>query len=319
MRHFPIKWFLFYACLLTSCSSQATPLHTPKNSVTVTPFVFPTSQPSNTPFIPSPTRENAEDVVYSPNGLWVAKKYSESSSVNFDRVEIQNVNGSVLWKIPFEGAILGRDGNVWIEIPVQGEQWKGEPNPSIYIFDWSRDSQYLYYCYRLFADGYQPLMDKFDLQRIDVNTGVIEKVLPGTGDMDFLFSPNQEYLVYTRGQDINRRITIRKTGDETEQSISNPEWDREIQIGGFDWSPYNENELRFLTFSEDWEQIQVHFLDIKNMSTKLILEFQREELWFDAWLPNNVFRFKTLPDNEITEVDVTIPIPHIIGTATSIP
>ena len=50
--------------------------------------------------------------------------------------------------------------------------------------------------------------------------------------------------------------------------------------------------------------------------TKMILEFQREELWSDAWLPNNVFRFKTLPDNEIMEVDLAIPTPNIIGTAT---
>jgi len=162
-------------------------------------------------------------------------------------------------------------------------------------------------------------MDKFDLQRIDVNTGAIEKVISGTGSMAFLFSPSQEYLIYTREQDLPRHITIRKTSDGTEQSISNQEWDQEIEIGGFSWSPYNEHELTFLTFSEDWEQIQVHFLDIKNMSTTLILEFQREELWFDAWLPNNVFRFKTLPGNEITEVNVTMPTPNIIGTATPIP
>ena len=74
-----------------------------------------------------------------------------------------------------------------MEIPVQGEQWKGEPNPSIYILEWSRDNQYLYFYYRFFADGYQPLLDKFDLQKINVNTGLIEKVLPGTGDMDFAF------------------------------------------------------------------------------------------------------------------------------------
>lgn len=302
MRHFSTKrFFLLLVCLLASCVSQGG-----AQTVTSTP-------------VSSPTDEAAEEVVYSPNGRWVAKRYSESSSVNFDRIEIQDVNGSILWKIPFEGVILGRDGNVWIEIPTQGEPWKGAPNPSIYILEWSRDSQYLYFYYRLFVDGYQPLMDKFDLQRIDVSTGAIEKVLPGTGDMDFSFSQNQEYLVYTRGQDMPRRITIRKISNDTEQSISNPEWDREIQIGGFDWSPYNENELRFITLSENEEQIQTYFLDIKNMSTKLIIEFSREELWFDTWLPNNVFRFKTLPDNEITEVDLALPIPNIIGTATPIP
>jgi hypothetical protein len=55
------------------------------------------------------------------------------------------------------------------------------------------------------------------------------------------------------------------------------------------------------------------------MSTKLIIEFSREELWYDTWLPNNVFRFKSLPDNEITEVNIAMPTPNIIGTATPIP
>lgn len=267
----------------------------------------------------SASNEEAEDVIYSPDGLWVAKRFIGHSSINLDRIEIQNISGSLVWNVPFEGVILEADGEVWVEIPKQGEEWKGEPNPSIYIFEWSRDNQYLYFNYRLFADGYQPLMDKYDLQRINVTTGVIEKVLSGTGRMDFMFSPNQEYLVYTRRQDVPRQIIIRKISDGTEQSISSPEWDKDAEIGGFDWSPYNEHELRFLTFSEDWEQIQVRFLDIKNRSTKLIIEFWREELWYDTWLPNNIFRFKSLPDNEITEVNIAMPTPNVIGTATSIP
>lgn len=321
MRLFPTTLFLpLLACSLTFCARQEITIPaTPTKSITTTPFALPTTQASSTPFIPSQIRERVEEVVYSPNGLLVAKEFRGASSINYDRIEIQDVNDSVIWKIPFEGVILGGDGNIWIEIPAQGEQWKGEPNPSIYIFEWSRDSQYLYFCYRLFSDGYQPLMDKFDLQRIDVDTGIIEKVISGKGGMDFSFSPNQEYLIYARGQDNPRRIIIRNTGDGTEQSISNPGWGSEIQIGGFDWSPYNEYELTFLTFSENWEQIQVHFLDIKSMSTNLIIEYWREELWYDTWLSNNMLRFKTFPENEITEIDIAQPTPRIIGTATAIP
>lgn len=300
MRHFPTKrFFIILVCFLYSCTNQG---------------VEKTAIP-----LPSPSSEKPEEVIYSPDGLWVAKRFTGQSSINLDRIEIQFVNGSVVWNIPFEGVILDREGDVWIEIPPQGEMWEGDPNPTVYILEWSQDSRYLYFYIRYFADGYQPLLDKFDLQRIDVKSGIIEKVLPGTGDMDFSFSPNQDYLIYTRGQDIPRRIVIRKTSNGAEQSVSIDEWNKDLEIGGFDWSPYNESEVRFLTFSEDWEKIQVYFLDIKNLSTKLIIEFWREELWYDKWLPNNIFRFISLPDNEITEVDIAMPTPNIIGTVTPVP
>ena len=297
MRQSPTKkFFLILACFLYSCTNQ-----------NIEKTAIPLQLPSN---------EKTEEVIYSPDGLWVAKRFIGQSSINLDRIEIQNISGSVVWNIPFEGVILEADGEVWVEIPKQGEEWKGEPNPSIYIFEWSHDSQYLYFNYRLFADGYQPLMDKYDLQRINVTTGVIEKVLSGTGRMDFMFSPNQEYLVFTRRQDVPRQIIIRKTSDGTEQSISSPEWDKDAEIGGFDWSPYQNNILRFLTFSEDWEQIQVYTLDIQDTSIQLNYEFWRDEFYFDSWTPNNSLRYITFPAKEITEINIAMPTPNIIGTAT---
>ena len=269
------------------------------------------------PITLSPTTESADEIIYSPDGLLVAKQYRGSSySTNTAKIEIQNIKGSVLWKIPFEGVILGRDGKVWIKIPAQGEQWEGEPNPSLYISEWSRDSQYLYFYYRLFVDGRQPLMDSYDLQRINVNTGVVEKVLQGTGDMAFSFSPSQEYLIYSRGQDIPRRVIIRNTSSGEEQEISFLEWDDDLDIGDFDWSPYSESELQFLTLKEEW--LQIYYLNIEELSAKLVFEFQVEDYWNDAWLPNNILRFKTLPENEITEIDIAMPTPKIIGTATTV-
>ena len=204
------------------CAGQGiTVSSAPTKTVAETPFIIQTSQSSNKLPTPSPTRENAEQRVYSPDRLLVAKQYDEASyPTGVDTIKIQDIKGSVLRKIPFEGVILGRDGNVWIEIPAQGEQWKGEPNPSLFILEWSRDNQYLYFYYRLFADGYQPLMDSFDLQRITVNAGFIEKVIPGTGAMAFSFSSNQEYLVYSLSQDMPRRIIIRNTSNGTEKEIA---------------------------------------------------------------------------------------------------
>jgi len=292
------RFLILGVCFLTACTNQI-------------------NLASPSPAIPPPTEESADEIIYSPDGLLVAKEYRGSSySTNTAKIEIQDIKGSILWKIPFEGVILGRDGKVWIEIPAQGEQWKGEPNPSLYILEWSRDSQYLYFYYRLFVDGRQPLMDSYDLQRVNINTGVIEKVLQGTGDMAFSFSPNQEYLVYSRGQDIPRRVIIRNTSSGVEQKISFPEWDDDLDIGDFDWSPYSESELQFLTLNEEW--LQNYYLNIQELSAKLVFEFRVEDYWNDGWFPNNILRFKTLPENEITEIDIAMPTPKIIGTATMV-
>lgn len=245
---------------------------------------------------PSPTKDPAEQVIYSPDGHLIAKKYEPYwYPTSVETIEIQSIDGSILRKIPFEGEILGSDGNVLWEIPPQGEQWTGDPHPGLSILDWSQDSQELFFYYSMFFDGNHALWMGYDLQQINIQTGIVKRVLPGNGLMVFSFSENQELLAYVRSQDEPRRIIIRDVKSGTERSIpiiTNP--DKELQqVGWFIWSPYTKNELVFYTLRNEW--LQTFYLDINTMSMRLIYEDWVEEFWFDSWMPDNKLRSYLIP------------------------
>ena len=154
---------------------------------TQTSQVAATLQTSSAPIA---TLESADQIFYSSDKNFVAKRYSLYSRPSLDGpvIEIYNSQNELLWQIPYQGEIS-----------------TGDPSSSLSIYRWSKDNKYLYFYYVFYPDGgdYAFWWDGFNLQRIDVQTGKTEQVIPSDPKSfeAFSFSPDETQIAYTRQQD----------------------------------------------------------------------------------------------------------------------
>jgi len=97
---------------------------------------------------PSSTPDLFSQILFSPNGKYVAKRYDPYLRSPFEKpaIEIFNEQGKLLWRIPYQG-----------EMPI------GDPRPSLSIYKWAIDSSKLYFYYAFHGDGGYTLTDGFNL------------------------------------------------------------------------------------------------------------------------------------------------------------
>jgi hypothetical protein len=242
--------------------------------------------------------------VFSPDGDYVAKVYDGYSYPSGrETIEIQDAKGTVLWPIPYQG-----------ELPT------GDPRPYLSIYQWSKDSAYLYFYYGFSFDGAHTLWDGFDLRLIDVKTGYIQRVIIGTGLTAFSFSPNERYLAYTRADDSPRVLIIRDMKNGTERSIiAHPVSENYIRAGWIRWSS-DGREIVYHTIENEW--IQVFHVDVDTMHVKMVFEYWVESYWFHGWAENGNLEFIQYTDDwnfDIYEVNLGMSELILIGTPTPSP
>ena len=280
----------------------------PTATLTLTPDSLPTINSSllKTPLpTETPTPKPPDQVLNSPNGEFVAEfdnAYSHPASAP-QVIQILDKNGSLLWEIPY-----------------QHEIFQSDPHPSLRIYGWSEDSSYLYFYYDFSPDGgdFAFWWDGFDLQRINVENGEIEQVIPGDreGNVAFAFSPDGTLLAYTRQQDNPSVIYIRNllTGKEKTTQVITPSKNY-TRVGDFHWHPSG-NEIAFQTESEDYIA-QTIVLNPLTMIQKVVREYMVSTSYFQGWSEDGTLEFFDIePNVSIVHVNPKSGETTVIGTPT---
>lgn len=278
----------------------------PTNTSIRTP-VTATETPSktSTPRIPAtPTSKPPDQILTSPNEEFIAEFENAYSHPAFTPQIIK---------------IFDRNGSLLLEIPYQHEVTEVDPHPVLTIYGWSKDSNYLYFCYQFGPDGggFAFWWDGFDLQRINVRSGNIEQVIPGKrkGFVAFAFSPDETQIAYTRAQDHPSIIFIHNlsTGAEKKAKVI-PSKDY-VRVGNIYWSSSGD-EIAFQTEADDYA-VQTIYLDLSTMKQKVVREYMVDECYFQGWSEDGNLEFVDFQNGAyIIHVNPKSEETIIIGTLT---
>ncbi len=298
MRH--LIPMLSFGLLLAACAPHANTLPTATIAAAIatrTDAPMPTIVPTATPVMPT-------DVVPSPNGQFIARLWHSGVYNMPDErptIDILNKDGSLLWQIPY-----------------QGEVATFMPSPVLQIYAWSPDSADLYFFYVFSPDGgdFAFLWTGYDLQKIHVADGHIERVLPGEGMMSFAFSPDGKQIAYSGVEKPPKFLYVRNllTGAEKRAPVATSPSDN-LMVGDIHWSPYGKS-LAFQTQDSDY-MVQTIYLDIAHMKTRVIREYKLYEMWFEGWTSNGNLRFYQY--QKVVAIDPSSGQTIIIGTPTPQP
>jgi Tol biopolymer transport system component len=299
---------------MVSCSSSAilpTATITVTDRVTSTVTWTPAATLSATLSMsetPSATPDPASQIVFSPDGKFVAKRYDPYGrpSLENDVIEVFDQQNKLLWQIPY-----------------QGERLTGDPGTSLTIYGWANDSSQLYFYYSHFPDGgdFAFWWDGADLQSIEIQTGQLRRVLPGEGSMAFAISPDGTQIAYTREQDTPGILFLRNLANNQDMRIMVEPEQKYTRVGDIHWSPSGK-ALIFHTEAEpqeNWVQVQVIHLDAVAMKQKLVKQYDLESMWFEGWVGEHTLRFRGRRGEPIFLIDVITNETTIIGTATPSP
>jgi hypothetical protein len=303
---------------IAACSSKnaaVTPSHVPDmepldslSAITNIPLAkkTPTPTKTNTPsngITSTATFSPPDQILYSPNGQFIAEFDNAYAHAGYHKqiIEILDKNNLLLWEIPY-----------------QGETSMSDPHPSLSIYGWSKDSTYLYFQYVFWPDGGDRAFwwDGYDLQRINVQNGDIEQVIPGEGFVAFALSPDESEIAFTRQQDDPAVIFIRNlsTGAEKRAAVIFPSKNY-IRVGDIHWSPSG-NEIAFQTETKDY-MVQTIYLDPATMEQKVVREYRLFDLWFKGWSSDGQLEFSE--KGNLVHVNGKNNETTIIGTLTPMP
>jgi hypothetical protein len=237
---------------------------------TTTPEIVPTL--TSTPRLPY-------QILNSPNGEFIAELENADSHPAFEPqvIKIHDNSGSLLWEIPY-----------------QHETAMVDPHPGLRLYGWSKDNAFLYFYYKHSPDGGDRAFwwEGFDLQRINVQTGHIEQVIPGDPNnfVAFTFSSDETQLAYTRAQDNPSILYIRNlsTGAQKAASVIFPEKSY-IRVGDIHWSPSGE-EIAFQTETEDY-MAQTIILTLATMEQQVVREYMVDTSYFQGWTDDGNLEF----------------------------
>jgi len=306
-----ISWLIVF---LVACTPQvAVPTVTDTATLTLLPIetLTPTSTKTSIPTdteTPSPTAKAPDLILNSPNGEHIAEFDNAYRHPYTDPqvIEIFDKNGSLLWKIPY-----------------QHETAMSDPHPSLRIYGWSKDSTYLYFYYDFSPDGgdFAFWWDGFDVQRINVQNGEIEEVIPGDREMfaGFSFSPDETQIAYTRQQDQPSIIYIRNlsTGNEKTAEVIFPSKNY-VRVGDIHWFPSGK-EIAFQTETEDY-MAQTIILNLSTMAQKVVREYMVSTSCFEGWSKNGNLVFFDIGNGvNIVQVNPKNNETIVIGTPTPSP
>ena len=210
------------------------------------------------------------------------------------------MKGEVLWKISFQG-----------KVPIV------DPRRYLHIYQWSKNSTYLYFYYAFSYDGVHTLWDGFDLQVMDIKTGYFQNVIYANSLTAFRFSPDERYLAYTRADDSPRRLFIRDMKNGTERSVvAHPASENFVQVGWIDWSADGQN-IVYHSMEDEW--VQVFDLNVATMQTKMVFEYWVESYWFNGWSEDGSSLEFISYEQEIIAINIDSGEQITVGTATPTP
>ena len=301
---------------LVSCSpARVSPVSTVAAANTVsptetkTPYPTLTANPTATATLsmsatPSATPDPAIQILNSPDSKYVAKLYSPINMLDKPVIKIFDEQNKLLRQIPYQG-----------EVP------EGDPKPSLTIYEWSTDSSQLYFYYVWSPDGgdWAFWWTGYDLQKIDMKTGKLQRVLPGQGSMSFAISPDGTQIAYTRAQDEPSIIYVRNlVSGAVKKAKVLSDSKNYVRVGDIYWSASGQN-IAFQTETDDY-MVQTIYLNPVTMKQKVIKEYELFTLFFQGWSDDGKLEFLDYEHgNRIIHINPGNDETVVIGTPTSRP
>lgn len=307
-----IEFSLLIVMLISSCSMLSIESTASEvNHFSMFPTETITHRPSETitptkTLMPSPTQDESWQTVLSPDGKLVAKAYEYRGhwhSFIPQVIEVQDLEGEVIWAVPFQG-----------ELP------RSDPHSTMEIVGWSPDSTVLYFYYSWAYDGGYTLFDGHDLQMLEIDTGELRELLTD-GIISFSFTPDMSSFAYTNRGRIG--IYDIATGDSRSVVIRS---DKIAQSGHIHWSPSGEG-LVFTILVDEGGTAREIYMDVESMGQKVLFDdIWIESYYFDDWTQIDGLRYiksdfengKFGPD-EVVVVDIHTTELLIQGTPTPRP
>lgn len=316
MRFKPL-FSIILLIFISSCVSEQTPATQPIQVTTGLPSTQPMQVTAGLPptwtdkpptITPEPeyhTQTPSTDpytfMEISPDGNYVAKLYYDPLG---NTIQIQS-----------------KDGELLGEVSTHYDEYPGDPHPHLSIYKWSVDSKIFYYYYPNRPDGgdYAFWWDGLDLHSYIVESGEINPVLPGDGQMAFSFSPDETYIAYTRSQDDPFVLNILNLSDGSQKSVTiQQEGKNYLRVGNIIWSPSG-TDLVFQTEDQDhW--IETLFLEIDKMDPRVIWEYDYGTfIAFEGWEEGKTLRFFDYFEDDVYTINVQDLLKYSLGTPTPKP
>jgi hypothetical protein len=228
---------------------------------TPVPAFTPISTPTPDPL--SALSGRFQDSLFSPNGKWTAYRDPEKLRV------VNNDDPLRYWTLP---CALFNDCS------------------TVYPVRWSRNGQVLYFAPAPKTGGAPDGVPRVGaLATISMKTGKWEPLLPELdGQYDFAFSPDDDYLAYTRsgGSDAeDGKVTIGVVSMEDTRQRQEFRMDG-LSAGNIFWSPF---KPRFVFVISDPEKgSAVGYYDVETGFHKYALETIPADILISDWGPDNL-------------------------------
>lgn len=224
---------------------------------------------------------------YSPDERYAAVMYPsyihESGLLSID---VFTADGELLWSIQDEDRIS-----------------QGDPHPQLSIYQWSNDSETLYFYNSFSFDGAYTLWNGFDLRMIDIDSGEVVSLLPPDVLQSFAISPDGKRLAYILADDDPLAVVIRELSSGAERRFP-IEFEAEgpVQAGWITWSPYG-NGLIFHKL-QNGAQAQAVYLDIGSGQQVIFMEYFIEYYYFQEWISSGVVRYLSIVDESTYDINI---------------
>jgi len=214
--------------LLSSCISELSFASTEKPNPTITAIVPPsfasvqsaTQEPVNSQLDLSLMNVN-EWASTSLDGMWTAvglvafPKENVGGQLAYVRLMIFRADGKAYWTII----------DKWEEIGL------GFPMPE--PLKWSWDGRYFYFTHRVVPDGCSVFVNLTDLQRVNLEDGSVNELLPQSA-LALALAPDESQVAYIGYGDRGLILKDLFTGEERETKIDPG---KEFNVGNILWSP----------------------------------------------------------------------------------
>ena len=249
----------------------------------------------------TPMTGDAHETVYSPDGKFVAKQYSEINPSGKQAIEIQDKLGNLIWQIPYQANILNETSY----------------SSYIYIYQWAKDSAALYFYYVSHHEVSSGMRWRWhDLRKLNLKTGNIQTVLSGAGFMEFSISPDGTQIAYVRDIDNSSIIFIRnlETGYEKKTNVSFAS-ENHYRVYEISWSPSG-SKLAFQSETNDGT-VQTIYLNLATTKQKVIKEYKLYAVKFNGWSDDDHLDFANF--DTVVHANVNNDEIIVIGTITPVP
>ena len=234
----------------------------------------------------------------SPDSKWIATglvafpQANATKQLAYVRLLIFSADGKTLWKIIDERQEIGL----------------GFPYPA--PLKWSQDGKHFYFSHRVVPDGCSVFETLSDLQRVNLQNGGVEELLPHAG-LGLAMSPDESKVAYLAYGD--RGLVIRDLSTTEERDI----WidlGEDLQAGNIVWSPSSEYLALTLAIhpcsgnypsKTVWaESTSILLLNIETLDQKVLIQEGLRLFVTVAWNEPNKIVIKDGEENSLWYLNV---------------